>query len=71
MSLARLATAACLTALAPALPAAAADPQPPASIETIVQFHTVCNNCHEGQCSGRLSFDSARHAGCGPAAASA
>ena len=47
-----------LVLLALALPAAAADPQPPASIETIVQFHTVCNNCHEGQCSGRLSFDS-------------
>ncbi|MDP2824861.1 MAG: hypothetical protein Q8O52_19535 [Sulfuritalea sp.] len=50
--------AAGLAALAPALPAAAADAQAPASIETIVQFHTVCNNCHEGQCSGRLSFDS-------------
>ncbi|MDK9704589.1 MAG: hypothetical protein OEL20_15755 [Sulfuritalea sp.] len=48
----------CLAALALALPAAAADPQPPASIETIVQFNTVCSNCHEGQCSGRLSFDS-------------
>lgn len=32
--------------------------QPPAEIATIVQFHTVCNNCHEGECSGRLSFNS-------------
>jgi len=50
--------AACLALLTPALPVAAADAPAPASIETIVQFHTVCNNCHEGQCSGRLSFDS-------------
>lgn len=57
------ATAACLAALVLALPAVAADARPPASIETIVQFHTVCSSCHEGQCSGRLSFDS------GPAAA--
>ncbi|MCX7155688.1 MAG: hypothetical protein NTW45_04500 [Rhodocyclales bacterium] len=62
-SLTRLAAASCLATLA--LPAAAADAQPPASIETIVQFHTVCSSCHEGQCSGRLSFDS------GPAAARA
>jgi hypothetical protein len=54
---ARLATA-CLTALVLGLPAAEADAQPPAAIETVVRFHTVCNNCHEGQCSGRLSFDS-------------
>jgi hypothetical protein len=40
------------------LAAAPAAAQPPASIATIVQFHTVCNNCHEGECSGRLSFDS-------------
>ncbi|MDP2822905.1 MAG: hypothetical protein Q8O52_09545 [Sulfuritalea sp.] len=52
------AATACLAALALALPAVAADAQAPASIETIVQFHTVCNNCHEGQCSGRLSFNS-------------
>jgi hypothetical protein len=38
--------------------AMAAGAQPPASIATIVQFHTVCSNCHEGECSGRLSFDS-------------
>ncbi len=55
--MARLA-AACLAALAPALPAMAADARPPASIETIVQFNTVCSSCHEAQCSGRLSFDS-------------
>jgi hypothetical protein len=24
---------------------------------TIVRFNTVCARCHEGQCSGRLSFD--------------
>jgi hypothetical protein len=52
------ATAAGLAALALVLPAVAADAQPPASIETIVQFHTVCSSCHEGQCSARLSFDS-------------
>ena len=40
--------------LTPALPAAAAYPQPPASIETIVPSHTVGNNGHEVQCSGRL-----------------
>jgi hypothetical protein len=32
--------------------------QPPAALDAIVQFHTVCNDCHEGECSGRLSFDS-------------
>jgi hypothetical protein len=53
---ARLAAAA-LATLALALRAAAAEPPPPASIETIVQFNTVCSNCHEGECSGRLSFD--------------
>lgn len=47
-----------LATLALSLPAAATAAQPPASIATIVQFHTVCSNCHEGECSGRLSFDS-------------
>jgi len=37
--------------------------QPPPSIATIVEFNTVCSDCHAGECSGRLSFDS------GPAAA--
>jgi len=50
--------AACLALLTTAFPAAAADASTPATIETIVQFNTVCSNCHEGQCSGRLSFDS-------------
>ena len=36
----------------------AARAEPPAALDAIVQFHTVCNNCHEGECSGRLSFDS-------------
>jgi hypothetical protein len=54
MSAGRTAVAA-LSALALAAPAGA---QPPASIAAIVQFHTVCSNCHEGECSGRLSFDS-------------
>ena len=45
------------------LPAARA--QPPAALDAVVQFHTVCTECHEGECSGRLSFDS------GPAAARA
>ena len=38
------------------MPPATAQPAVPAA--SIVQFHTVCNNCHEGECSGRLSFDS-------------
>ncbi|MCD6173815.1 MAG: hypothetical protein J7J96_08555, partial [Sulfurimonas sp.] len=25
---------------------------------TAVKFNTICAKCHEGQCSGRLSFDS-------------
>jgi hypothetical protein len=29
-----------------------------ASPRTIVDFHTLCSDCHEGQCSGHLSFDS-------------
>jgi hypothetical protein len=33
------------------------------SIATIVEFNTICSDCHAGECSGRLSFDS------GPAAA--
>jgi hypothetical protein len=40
-----------LLAVAPTL---AATP----TVESFVQFHTVCTNCHEGECSGRLSFDS-------------
>jgi hypothetical protein len=43
----------------------AAGAQPPPSIATIVEFNTVCSDCHAGECSGRLSFDS------GPAAARA
>lgn len=39
--------------------------QPPPSIATIVEFNTVCSDCHAGECSGRLSF------GSGPAAARA
>lgn len=31
----------------------AAEPIPAASV---VRFNTVCANCHEGQCSGRLTF---------------
>lgn len=29
---------------------------------TVVRFSTVCFNCHEGECSGRLSFDSGARA---------
>lgn len=29
----------------------------PAAIAAIVQFNTVCSNCHEGECSGRMSFN--------------
>lgn len=36
------------------------EPIPTASV---VRFNTVCGNCHEGQCSGRLSF----HTGSGEA----
>lgn len=32
-----------------------ADPVPPTAV---VQFNTVCVGCHEGECSGRLSFSS-------------
>lgn len=32
--------------------------QPLPALDAVVQFHTVCNDCHEGECSGRLSFDS-------------
>lgn len=28
------------------------------SIKTVVIFNTLCAKCHEGECSGRLSFDS-------------
>ncbi|MCX7166694.1 MAG: hypothetical protein NTV11_10520 [Rhodocyclales bacterium] len=48
----------CLAMSSLAALTATAEAQPPASIETIVQFHTICSNCHEGECSGRLSFDS-------------
>ncbi len=27
------------------------------SVESAVKFNTICAKCHEGQCSGRLSFD--------------
>ena len=30
--------------------------------ESVVIFNTVCAKCHEGECSGRLSFDQAREA---------
>lgn len=46
----RLTLAALLLACAAAF---AADQLPTASI---VRFNTVCTNCHEGECSGRLSF---------------
>ncbi len=32
------------------------------STEAIVTFNTVCARCHEGECSGRLSFTDARNA---------
>jgi hypothetical protein len=40
-------------ALLIATSAHAAAPIPAASV---VRFYTVCTNCHEGECSGRLSF---------------
>ena len=36
----------------------AAEPIPAASV---VRFNTVCANCHEGECSGRLSFHTGAH----------
>lgn len=32
------------------------------SVEAATRFNTVCARCHEGECSGRLSFDLGRHA---------
>ena len=34
-------------------PAQAAD----IPLATVVRFNTLCATCHEGECSGRLSFD--------------
>jgi hypothetical protein len=31
-------------------------------VRSVVRFNTVCANCHEGQCSGRLSFESGAEA---------
>lgn len=31
-------------------------------VRMVVRFNTVCANCHEAQCSGRLSFDSGAEA---------
>lgn len=44
-----------LVLLALVMPASWAAEIPPA---TVVRFNTVCANCHEGECSGRLSFQS-------------
>jgi len=27
------------------------------SVETAIKFNTICAKCHEGECSGRLTFD--------------
>lgn len=44
--------------LASALAGAGAAAEPPSvSTRAIVVFNTVCARCHEGECSGRLSFD--------------
>lgn len=43
-----------LLAMLLGMPAWAAE-IPPA---TVVRFNTVCANCHEGECSGRLTFQS-------------
>jgi predicted secreted protein len=51
--LAVLGTVAALIAGSPS----AARAQPPATT-AIVDFNTLCADCHAGQCSGRLSFDS-------------
>lgn len=61
---------------AAALFALAAQASPPPSTANLVIFNTECALCHEGQCSGRLSFSSRaqsvsehirRHAGVLPA----
>ena len=41
---------------------AAVGQEPEAFTESVVIFNTVCAKCHEGQCSGRMSFDEARAA---------
>jgi len=30
----------------------------PALLAAVIQFNTMCSNCHEGECSGRMSFNS-------------
>lgn len=49
--------AATLTATLPAVAARAQLPDP-AALAAVVQFNTMCSNCHEAECSGRMSFDS-------------
>ena len=40
----------------------ASDKIPEISIKLSVTFNTLCAKCHEGQCSGRLSFDTGSEA---------
>lgn len=40
----------------------AAGQEPEAFTESVVIFNTICAKCHEGQCSGRMSFDEAYEA---------
>jgi hypothetical protein len=56
----RIATAtAVIAALAPAAALSQyPSPAPAVSPDSLIAFNTVCAKCHEGECSGRLSFDS-------------
>ena len=56
----------CALSLASVLLAGLFHPLPAMSdevpVRSVVRFNTVCANCHEGQCSGRLSFESGAEA---------
>jgi cytochrome c553 len=61
--------AVCVAAASVLVPAAAGS-QPPASapavsLDSLIAFNTMCVKCHEGECSGRLSFDSGAGAAAG------
>ncbi len=46
-----------VTALAVVLATAGATQGTEIPTSTVVRFNTVCARCHEGECSGRLTFD--------------
>ena len=45
-----------------AFPLSSAEKAPNISTKTAVIFNTLCAKCHEGECSGRLSFDTGSEA---------